>query len=93
MYFLIYESNFFRVIHLEESKTFPQHFYNNSVEIVHILHAQNGAEIGQCDQWTTDLQSDSIHFFGYSAPKMIKVTMEVSIDGKRTRCHFFYIRN
>ena len=76
-YFFTYESNFFRVIHLEESKIFPQHFYNNSVEIVHILHAQNGAEIGQCDQWTTDLQSDSIHFFGYSAPKMIKVTYSV----------------
>ena len=72
-YFFTYESNFFRVIHLEESKIFPQHFYNDSVEIVHILHAQDGAEIGQCDQWTTDLQSDSIHFFGYSAPKMIKV--------------------
>jgi hypothetical protein len=62
---------------LEESKTFPQHFYNDSVEIVHILHAQDGAEIGQCDQWTADLQSDSIHFFGYSAPKMIKVTNSV----------------
>jgi len=70
--FFVKNDERWRVIHLEESKTFPQHFYNDSVEIVHILHAQNGAEIGQCDQWTTDLQSDSIHFFGYSAPKMIK---------------------
>ena len=80
MYFFTYESIYSRVIHLEESKTFPQHFYNDSVEIVHILHAQDGAEIGQCDQWTTDLQSDTIHFFGYSAPKMIKVRYPLLIS-------------
>ena len=60
---------------MEAETTFPQHFYNDTIEIVHVLHAQDGAEIGQCEQWTKSLETDSIHFFGYSAPKMIKVLL------------------
>ena len=58
---------------MEAETTFPQHFYNDTTEIVHVLHAEDGAEIGQCEQWMESLKTNSLHFFGYSAPKMIKV--------------------
>ena len=58
---------------MEAETTFPQHFYDDTTEIFHVLHAEDGAEIGQCEQWMESLKTDSLHFFGYSAPKMIKV--------------------
>ena len=71
--FFVSDDERWRVIHMEPEMTFPQHFYNESVEVVHVLYAQEGAEMGQCEQWTDALKVDSVHFFGYSAPKMIQV--------------------
>ena len=63
----------FRLIHIEMGEKFPQHNYKEATEILHILHANELAEIGTCDEWTDLIENDSFYSFFPTEPKTIKV--------------------
>ena len=63
----------FQLIHIEMGEKFPQHNYKEATEILHILHANELAEIGTCDEWTDLIKNDSFYSFLPTEPKTIKV--------------------
>ena len=79
-----------RLLYLEKGTVFPQHCYEDAVEILHILAAGHGAQIG-LEGWLESVEVDRLYSYISTRPKMIKVLNEIS-QGKCKTIHDFHFQ-